>query len=106
MIFSMTAFDEIEGAAVHVSEVQRQLNFPMNLFRTRLVVPGVAMPAMKVALSRQGFPALRFRQFVVRSQVSRQNLFYQRMECEIDESLVEEQDVFDHVTIGLSLLIA
>src|SRR6266404_1928508 len=102
----MTTLDEVERAGAHVSEINAELDFSVNLCRRRLVVPGVAVPTMKVATGRQRFPALRFGQFVVGTEVSVQNLFDQRMQREIKKSLIQNEHVFDHVPKALGLLIA
>ncbi len=105
MLLPVTALDEIERAGAHVGEIKRQLDFAMDFRRVGLIVPGVAVPAVKVAFRRQRLPALCFSQFVVRAEVPGQDLFDRGMQREINETLIELQHVLDHVAIALGFLI-
>src|SRR5258708_24790096 len=102
----MTSLDELERSALNVRQIHAELDLSMNSLLDSLIVPGVAMPTMKVVFGGQRSPALRFRQFVFRSQVSRQDLFDQRMQSEIDKTLIEQQDILDHVPVEFGPLIA
>ena len=102
----MTALEVIECAVAHIGEIHGQLNFPVNFFRGSLIVPGIAVPAVKVAPGGQRFPALRFSQLIICSQIAAKDLFHQWMQTEIDETLVEQQHIFDQMTINFGLLIA
>src|SRR5882762_1644930 len=102
----MASFEELKRSALNVGQVHAELYLPMNGLLGRLIVPGVTVPTMKVIIGGQRLPALRFRQFVFCSQVPRQDLFDQRMQSEIDETLIEQQDILDHVPVDLSPLIA
>ena len=104
-MFALTAFDEIESATPHVREIHRQFNFAMNHGPRALIVPGIAMPTVKITSGRQRLPTFCLCQFILRSEVARQNLFDQRVNCQIDKSLIEQEYVFDHVTIDLGLLV-
>src|SRR2546423_2720810 len=101
----VSSLDDVERAAAHIGEIHRQLDFAMNFFLDGLVVPHVAVPTVKVAFCRQRLPTLRFRQLVSRAQISRQNLFDQRMDSQIYETLIEQQNIFDHESVRLSSLI-
>ncbi len=52
MLLAMASFDEIERTAAHICQVHGQLDFSVDLFRSVLIVPGVAVPTMKVTFRR------------------------------------------------------
>src|SRR4029079_8403623 len=102
----MTAANEVEGAAFDVRQIHRQLNFSRYLrVVVRLIVPGVSMPAMKVALRRNRLPALGLRQLEFISQITLQYFLHDGMKREVDKSLVQRQNVLDHMSIGFGLFV-
>src|SRR5712692_3814888 len=52
MLPPMASLDEIERAAAHVGQIHGQLNFFVNFPGVSLIVPGVAVPTMKVTPRR------------------------------------------------------
>src|SRR5260370_31677245 len=104
MLLSMSAFDVIECATANIGEIKSQFYFSRNLF-TGLIIPSVSVPSMKISFRRQRLPTLGFVQLEVVTEIATQNLFDQRVKRKINESLIEKQDIFDHVPVGFSLLI-
>src|SRR6185295_19351374 len=93
-----------ERATPDIAQVESQLHFLWNVLGGVLVVPFVAMPAVKVPSGRQGSPASRFDQRES-SHVSTQYLLDRRVQGGIKESLLQSQYILDHMTVGLRLLV-
>src|ERR1044072_2718767 len=106
MLFAMTAANEVEGAAFDVRQIHCELNFSW-YFRlmVRLIVPGIAMPAVKVSLRRNRLPSLGLSQLEFISEITVQYFLHDRMKREVDKSLVQRQNVLDHVSIRFGLFV-
>src|SRR5262245_42091637 len=58
VLSAMGADDVMEGATLHIGEIDRELHFPRNVPDLLLVKPGVSMPAMKILLVSSDFQPL------------------------------------------------
>src|SRR5688572_29827768 len=100
----MCAFHVIECTAADIRKVESELYFTRNL-RTCLFVPGITMPTVKVSPGWQRFPALCLIQFEIMSQVSRKQLLSERVQRQVNEALIQNQNVLNHVAIGFGFLV-
>src|SRR4029453_4979752 len=99
VLTAMRADDVIEGAALHICEIDRQLHFPREVLNLLLIVPSVPMPAMKIRSCRQGFPAFGLHELILSPEILSKDFGDQRMQSEVNKSLVERQDILHHVAI-------
>src|SRR6516165_9709276 len=71
-----------------------------------LIIPGVAVPTMKVPASGHGLPPLCLDQLVSIPEILSQNLFQPRVQRGIDEPLVECQDILHHAPVTFCFLVS
>ena len=95
----MTPFDILKKPAVRVRKVYTELHLARNMLNFFLVIPGVAVPTMKVPASGLGLPPLCLDQLVSIPKILSQNLFQHRVQRGIDEPLIECQNILHHAAV-------
>ncbi len=98
-------FDVVDRPATNVRQEEPELHFPWDGVGSRLLVPLVAVPAMEIACGWQGPPPAGLHQGEP-AQVPLQDSLDQRVERNIHKSLLEGQDVLDHVPVELGFLVS
>src|SRR5439155_592264 len=72
----------------------------------RLIVPGVAVPAVEIASRRQRAPTLRLAQREARADVLPHDVLHERVQGDVDETLFQRQHVLDHEAVAIGALVA
>ena len=103
----MAAFDVLERSRFHLAQVKSQLHLAWNAVADLfLIVPGIAVPAVKIVLRRQRFPALGFAQGVRRPDISIEDALDQRMQGDVDKSLCQRQHILNREPVPFAPFVA
>src|SRR5712692_2265412 len=94
---AMGTFDVDKASAPDICKIEPELHLARDLVLNQfLIVPGIPMPAVEVPLRRQRLPALGLDQLERLAYVLVQHRYDNRIQCSINESLIQGQNILDH----------